>query len=54
MTCEILLGTGEVKLPFGAGYAIDCVGELDRAIDEWAVSFRFLGKGESGIPPGVV
>ncbi len=44
-TCEILLGETDVRIPSRSGYAVDCVGEFDRAIREWAISFRFLGKG---------
>jgi hypothetical protein len=42
--CEILLGSTAVKLPYAAGYAVDCIGDLDRAVRDWQISFRFLGK----------
>jgi hypothetical protein len=44
-TCEILLGSQTVQIPSRTSYSIDCVGDLDRAINEWGISFRFLGKG---------
>jgi hypothetical protein len=43
-TCEILLGNEIRQNPTRSSYSIDCVGELDRAINEWAISFEFLGK----------
>lgn len=42
-TCELLVGSGDVDLVHPAGYHMDSIGDLTRAIDEWQLSFRFLG-----------
>lgn len=43
-TCDVLLSDTKVIFPSRVNYAIDMVGELDRATNEWGLSFKWLGK----------
>jgi len=46
--CHVLLGSEEAHIPdcIGktGGYGIDCIGTLDRAVTEWGIDFKYLGK----------
>lgn len=42
--CDLLIRTREASIPGRTSYYIDCVGGLNRAVTEWGIDFRFLGK----------
>lgn len=42
--CGLLLQEEKVSIPFNAYVAIDCGGDLDKAVKDWNIDFRFLGK----------
>jgi len=41
---DILLSSDKADINFPIGAHIDCVGGLDRAVKEWDIDFKFLGK----------
>ena len=41
---DLLLSSEKANLAAPVGAAIDCVGGLDRAVNEWGVDFKFIGK----------
>ena len=42
--CGILLDSSPATIPATAAVVIDCVGGLDRAVKDWGVNFKFIGK----------
>lgn len=42
--CDILLGYREAEIPSRSSVAVDCIGGLDRAVRDWDIDFKFLGK----------
>lgn len=42
--CEILMGSEEAAIPARSSVHIDCMGGLDRAVKDWNIDFKFLGK----------
>ena len=43
-TVDLLLNSHKVDIECSSGAAIDCVGSLDRAVTEWDIDFKFIGK----------
>lgn len=43
--CSVLLEPSAATIPCDASIAIDCVGGLDRAVQDWGLTFAYLGKG---------
>lgn len=41
---DLLILSDEVNFEYPTGAAIDCVGGLDRAVQEWGIDFAFIGK----------
>jgi hypothetical protein len=41
---DILLSSDKADMNYPIGAYIDCVGGLDRAVKEWGVDFKFIGK----------
>lgn len=41
---DLLLGSEKADISRPVGAAIDCVGGLDRAVKDWDIDFKFLGK----------
>lgn len=41
---DLLLSNDSANLDTPIGAAIDCVGGLDRAVKEWGIDFKFIGK----------
>lgn len=48
---DLLISNSKVSLNTPASNYIDCVGGLDRAVKEWGVDFKFLGKRASFLSP---
>ncbi|WP_206748377.1 hypothetical protein, partial [Vibrio sp. 10N.261.55.A7] len=42
--CGLLLQNEKVSIPFNASVAIDGMGGLDKAVKDWGIDFRFIGK----------
>jgi hypothetical protein len=42
--CEILLNENAASIPATSCTAIDCIGGLNRAKQDWNIDFRFIGK----------
>lgn len=42
--CSVLLEPSKAEIPCRASVSIDCIGGLDRAVQEWGLGFEYLGK----------
>lgn len=42
--CEILLSSDAASMPATSSTAIDCIGGLSRAVQDWNIDFKFIGK----------
>lgn len=42
--CEMLLSSGAASIPAQSSTTIDCIGGLDRAVRDWNIDFKFIGK----------
>jgi hypothetical protein len=42
--CGLLLQDERVPIPFNASVSVDFMGGLDKAVKDWGVDFRFIGK----------
>jgi hypothetical protein len=42
--CELLLGSDSVSIPSKSSIGIDCTEGLSRAVREWGIDFKFIGK----------
>lgn len=42
--CEILLSSGPAGIPATSSNVVDCIGGLDRAVKDWNIDFKFIGK----------
>jgi len=42
--CDILLGSEVASIPSASSVGVDTIGGLDRAVAEWGIDFRFIGK----------
>jgi hypothetical protein len=42
--CEILLSSGAASIPARSSTAVDCIGGLDRAVRQWDIDLKFIGK----------
>jgi hypothetical protein len=44
LVVDLPLSTEKVNYEYPVGAAIDCVGGLDRAVKDWDIDFKFIGK----------
>ena len=42
--CGLLLQDEKVSIPFNASVGVDFMGGLNRAVEEWKIDFKFIGK----------
>lgn len=50
--CGILLSGDMASIPATSITSVDAIGQLDRAVTEWGIDFRFLGKVLPALPSG--